>query len=271
MEYKIGVTQWSLPGNGILAVKLASMAGVDGLQLELGTYERGFFLNQKRIQDLYLEEGEKYNIEYPSISLNELGVYGMPNDKDSEKGKIAYQIIEMGIAAAKRMEINTVTVPSFFNSDIKSEDDFISTTAALRYCCQLATEEDVIVASETTLNSKDQIKLMEMVNMPNLHVFYDTQNYKLFKDFDQLEILSALYPYMIPQIHVKDGNGDLSGATIGQGNTDCLKSISYLKEKGYKGWYIFENYYDQLPLRAQAEDQIELLIKDIEILKDWLK
>jgi sugar phosphate isomerase/epimerase len=73
------------------------------------------------------------------------------------------------------------------------------------------------------------------------------------------------------EIHVKDGKGrDLSGALLGEGDTDFYGSIEVIKNHGYEGWIVNENYYDQKPLSERDSDIAALIKKDLDILKKAL-
>lgn len=43
--------------------------------------------------------------------------------------------------------------------------------------------------------------------------------------------------------------------------------MHWLDNHDYSGYILLENYYDQLPLRTQADNPFDLLRQDIEILK----
>lgn len=271
MKYKFGVTQWGMPGEGMYIVQLAKEAGLDGVQLETGSFEKGFPMCQKRIRDKFMNDSVNFGIEFPSLVMNDLCTNGVVKGKNCETGKIAYNHMQLAIEAAVDMNIKVLMFPSFFANFIETEEDFKNTVEALKFCCDMAGVHDITVAHESVLNVTEQISLMDAVNMPNLKLFFDTQNYKFFKNFNQMEILGGLYPQILDQLHVKDGIDAMSGSLLGEGLAQFEEQIKYLKEKEYSGWYIFENYFHQLPLRTQAEkDQLSLLFKDIEKLKSML-
>lgn len=124
MKYKFGVTQWGMPGNGLYAVKLAKDAGLDGLQIELGSYEKGYPMGQKRIRDAYMEDGAKYGIEFPSLVLNDLTINDFVNGRDCEKGKIAYDQMKLGIEVAADMNVKVVMIPNFFDNFITKDEHY---------------------------------------------------------------------------------------------------------------------------------------------------
>ncbi|MGI5849813.1 MAG: sugar phosphate isomerase/epimerase family protein [Christensenellales bacterium] len=282
MDVKLGVTQWSLPGNGMCAVRIVADAGLDGLQIELGSYELGYPMAQPRMQDMYLDEAAKYGISFPSIVLNDINIYPMIADKDSEKYKIGMDMLKTAVQVADRMKVPVVMIPSFLDNDIKTPQDMDRTVEALKYVCELAGEKGIEISSEGTISYDKHLEIVERVGYKNISIFYDSMNYKLFKGYDQAETLLGYYDKMTPQLHVKDGKTSdvkgpedlwkiISSALLGKGDTGFYKTIEILKEKNYKGWIILENYYQHLPLRLVNEDQFEIMAQDIRILREAIQ
>lgn len=270
MNVKLGVTQWSLPGNGVFAIQTVAEAGLKGLQIELGSYERGFHMAQPRMREYYMKEAQKYNISFPSLVLNDLHYEGLINDKGSEKYNIAYESVKLGIETARAMGIKAVMIPHFLDNEIKSQQDFDRTADALKYACDLA-GDDITIASEAIISAFRHVELVKKVGRKNLKIFHDSQNYKLFRNYDQLETIDGFYDYMIDQIHVKDGIGVVSSALLGKGDSNFYGTIDYLKKRNYSGWLILENYYDRQPLAKPADDYYALLAEDVRILKEAVK
>ncbi len=271
-RFKFGITQWGMPGEWHYSVRLAKMAGLDGMQIELGSYESGYPLAQKYVQDMYLEDSKKYDIAFPSLVVNDLGVNGFVGGRTSEQGKIAYETLRLGIEAAGRMKIDTIMVPNFFANWIATEEHFENTVEALIFCCDNAAKYGITIGSETGLSPDDHFRLLERVNRPNIGIFFDSMNAKYFGKRDQMDTLKKELPRFIPQLHIKDGIDVLSGALLGEGNTDFFKQADYLIASNYSGWLILENYYSHMPLRkTSTADQFELLLKDIQTAKKAFK
>ncbi len=270
---KFGVCQWSLPGNGFYAARLAAELGLDGVQLGLGSHRAGFYLEQERIQQALLEDAAKYGIEYPSICMVSLEEYSFIRDEHSEEYRIAYETLTKGVEAAKAMNIKLVMIPSFFKNDILTGRDVEMTAKALRYVCELAGEHGIEVAHESTVDAKTQLELLDMVDMPNVSVFYDSQNYRYFKNLNQQDIIKGIYPRMAAQLHVKDGSNEkgLEGQLpLGQGDSGFSDTVDILRGNGYNGWVFLENYYWKMPLRERNADQYAILLDDLKTLKQSL-
>ena len=280
MEIKYGITQWSLPGKGPYAIKYAAEADLDGLQIELGYYDDGgYYMAQKKVREDYMRDAEKYGIEFPSIVLNDLGNHGFADPENQKDCKIALESLDIALDVAQSMGIDIIMIPQFWKNEIVDEKTLEHSAKILRTFCQKAGERGICVDSETTLNAERQIQLMEAVDMPNFKTLYDSQNYYFFKGYDQKMMIEKLYPYMGTQVHVKDcyghdydpDGGALSGALLGQGDSNFMATVEYLKKMNYSGWIISENYYYALPMRNLKEDQFELLQEDMRHLREVLE
>ena len=82
-----------------------------------------------------------------------------------------------------------------------------------------AEKKDITVMTENALDYKEQIQLLKEINMPNLTIHFDTQNFKFNFNMDQCEQLEGLYPYMDSQLHVKDGINETRRLPAGRGET----------------------------------------------------
>ncbi|MBQ9063422.1 MAG: sugar phosphate isomerase/epimerase [Eubacterium sp.] len=270
-KYKLAVPEWCLPGDSIFSIRLASELGLDGLQIEAGFPNTGFKLSHKRVRELYVETAQQYGIELISIVMNDLNNHGLRHGRGTEAGDIAYEHLDISLEAVADMGIKVLMIPHFEDNDIHTDEDRMHVVEALQYACDRAKEHDVTIAAETAILSESFISLAEEINRDNLTLFYDSQNYMCFRGYNPMDHLPAVYPYMINQLHVKDGIGEAwSSKLLGEGDSHFYEQIAWLKEHDYSGWFVFENYYTQLPLRKEAKDPIDLLKKDIETLKTEL-
>lgn len=270
MNVKFGACEWALPGDGVASIKLAKEVGIEGLQLGFITYERGFLLSQQWFRDYYREEAEKYGIALPSMAICEFDRYGMRNPKGSERGKIAWEIIDLAVEAAADLKMEMIMMPSFVDGFIDTDEDLRNTADALRYACDLAAKYGIVIASENLLTLERNALLFKEVDRKNLAAFYDSQNYKSNLGWEQVPLLEGLYDILYPEVHVKDGVGEIiSCRLLGEGDTDFAGTMRVLRERDYQGWVHLENYYDRLPLRNLApDDYISIVKKDLAILKE---
>jgi L-ribulose-5-phosphate 3-epimerase UlaE len=265
---KIGVCDWALPGAGLYATRIAKDFGLNVLSLKIGMFENNYPLAEKYMQKYYLEDQQKYGLEYCAVALNDfdnMPIHARENSSDYDK---AWTLLKKGLQTAVALKIPMIQVPGFAKSEIKTEEDYIYTAKAFQYLCDEAGEHGIYVASENLLKPEQFKILYEMVDRKNFGVYYDSQNYHVFKGYNQTEILEGLYPYMVRQLHVKDGKGVISGALLGRGDANFYGTMELLGQKGYEGYLLLENYYDWIPLRLQGESPYQLLEADIKTLRD---
>ena len=270
-KYRLAVPEWCLPGDSIFSIKMASELGLDGLQIEAGFYDTGFKLGHPRVQKLYVEAAAQYGVQLISIVMNDLNNHGLRNGRGTEFGDIAYEGLDIALEAAEAMKIPVLMIPSFVDNDMRTEKDVENTVEALQYACDRAACSGTIIATETAIASDKLLELFARIDRKNLKLFYDSQNYMCFRGYHPMDHLPIVYPYMINQLHVKDGLGSAySSKCLGEGDSHFEEQIRFLREQDYRGWFVFENYYTKLPLRGEAKDPIDLLKKDMEKLKHEL-
>jgi sugar phosphate isomerase/epimerase len=270
-KVNLGITEWALPVDGPYGCKVAAEVGFEGIQLDVGSYERNFPKTKKVVQDAYLEAAEKYGITYAAIGCNELDNYNMVARKGYKDRTIALRTITSAIDAAAAMDIPIVMVQSFLASAIETEQDFNRAVNVIKYVSEYAGDKgDVTIGIENLLSVDSLMRLIGEVDNPNVKIYFDTQNYYLHEKVDVAAMVKPLIPY-ICQVHVKDGyktDVEPSGALLGEGDTGFYKTIDKLREYGYTGWLISENFYDRGPISQLSEDPVELMNKDFQVLRD---
>lgn len=268
---KIGICEWSLPIDGPYACKLVAELGFDGLQINIGDYHRGFSTSRKLVQDAYLEMAVKSGIEFPSMAARVTDYFTMFPSRDVEESRIVRSGINKAIQACQEMDIPILLIPNFVKSEITNQKEFEEAVEVFQVACDEAGERDIIIAAENTLSTADTNRFLTEINRNNLRIYFDTQNYYLAKCFDTPQMLDELIENVC-EIHVKDGKGkDLSGALLGQGDTNFYGSMEIVKEHNYRGWIVIENYYDQKPISDQDADLKALITEDLKTLKAALE
>ncbi|BDF04208.1 sugar phosphate isomerase/epimerase family protein [[Clostridium] hylemonae] len=275
LNVKFGALDFALPGQMVGNIRLAHEIGLDGLELGFLRYqERGFMLGQKWFRDYYLEEGEKYNIEFPSMAVCEFDYCGLKHKVTTEKGRRVREIIDLAIDTAAYMKMEMVMMPSFCDGYIETEEDMNVTAEALTYACKEAAKHDITIATENLLTIEKNLELFQKVGQSNFSCLYDSQNYRVWKNWSQPEMLKQLADNNIlyPEIHVKDGiEQSGSSAYLGEGDTDFRGTMKVLHDINYSGWLHLENFYDRMPLCASEETYIDVAKRDLAILKEACK
>lgn len=267
-KIKLGACDWGLPGAGLHAAAIADSVGLDALSLRIGLYENDYPLTQPQMQKFYLQEQDRYGIEYCAVALNDFDNIPMHARKGTKEYEIIWNLLPRAVKTAKALGVSMIQVPGFGESEIKTEEDLEHSVKAFQYLCDEAGALGMRVASENLMNKKEFQELYERVNRKNFYLYFDSQNYQLFRGYNETDILNDLYPYMCDQLHVKDGLHALSGAPLGDGDSEFYETMDWLADHQYEGYLLIENYYDQYPLRTFAEDPFDLLKEDVRRLKE---
>ena len=264
MTAKLGICNFCVPGTGVFAPHFVAEAGLDGMSIEFGSLAKGFPLDSRRLQDAYLDAQQQTGIEYPNIGLSDFDNTSMHALEGSPSYEVGRRMFRGAIEAAAHMKIPLVFAPSFLASEIKSDEELDRTAEAFRFACDLAGERGVAVASENMLPPARQRQLVEAVGRENFRLFYDSNNLFHFMGIDQVRALQDTYDLLAPQLHVKDGKkGGLGSALLGTGDANFKGVMKELGTRGYDGWLIIENAYEQMPLRGVMEDVFEIFRRDV--------
>jgi sugar phosphate isomerase/epimerase len=271
VSIKFGICEWSLPLTGPDNCKIVSEVGLDGLSLDAGTYELNYPLSNRRIQDNYLSSKERWNIEFPSIAINDLCNFNLCADKESQDRKVAMLAVKKSLDSAHYMGIPVIFIPSFLASDIKDEKDFMATVGFIKEACEYAKGSGVTVCSENILTAEENQRILDLVGENNCRIYFDTQNPHSFHGYNPAGMIRKLGK-LIVESHVKDGpKGQMSASLLGQGESSFEESIKAFADIGYSGWLVLENYYFRNPLSLQSSDPFDLMEKDARYLKSIVK
>lgn len=264
MTTKLGICNFCVPGTGVFAPRFVAEAGLDGMSIEFGSLAKGFPLASRRLQDAYLDAQQHHAVQYPNIGLSDFDNTSMHAPAGSPAHAVVRRMFRSAIDAAAHMGIPLVFAPSFLASEIKSEEELVRTAEMFRFACDLAGDRGILVASENMLPPARQRQLAETVGRKNFRLFYDSNNLFHFMGIDQVQALRETYDLLVPQVHVKDGRkGELGSALLGTGDANFEGVMQELGSRGYDGWLIIENAYEQMPLRAAAEDVFEIFHRDV--------
>lgn len=266
-KFKIGICEWSIPVEGPEVCEFAAKLGLEGIQLEIGSHEADYPLSNEKVQQAYLELAGRHGLEFTSIAVRVTDDFSITKPIDSKDHAIVTGAVVRAIDAARAMNISTIMIPSFLESDIVTANDLSRTAQVLQFACDYALSKKITVATENLLLPESMDKLSALVDRPNLKLYFDTQNYYAFKGYNPASIIGGLASMFCQEVHVKDGiGGQISSALLGEGDSGFVLSINALKRTGYSGWLIIENYYDRGPLSERNENPAELIKSDYQAL-----
>lgn len=272
-RFKFGVCEWSFPCWGPLSIKMASEAGFTGMQLgDAGGSLHSYPLTDKRVQDSYLEAAEKYGVELQSIHLYTLGHQGYVRSSfNSPEGKICRESIKNGIIAASQMHIPTVIVDGMrMNTRAKRQHVFDME----RYAAELADVYGVNIAMETDMTLEEHLQFLDALH-GKVTLCFDTHNPVMYGTGKPADLIRALGRERMDHFHMKESRPNKDGyitvetpiVLLGQGITQFQDSVQAIKDIGYEGWIISENFYYRPNLMIKGEDPVSLAKKDVKTLR----
>lgn len=223
---KIGVTDWNLKQTGKPeAVALAKSLGFAGVQVSLGIKPVGghLALDDKGVQDTYLQAAKRERIPLAGTCLDILHVNYLKNDKLGQKW------VADGIPITKRLNARVMLLPFFGKGALatRAEQDYVGDV--LKELAPEAARAGVILGLEDTISAEDNVRIMERAQSPAVLVYYDVGN-STENGFDIAKEIRWLGRDRICQIHLKDTT------YIGEGRIDfaeVMKSIAAIDYRGF--------------------------------------
>jgi sugar phosphate isomerase/epimerase len=270
MNPKIGICEWSLPIGGPYACKLVAELGLGAIHLDIGPFDRGFSKSRPVVQEAWLEMGQRHGVVFTAMAVQVSDHYNLFAGPGSEEPEIVRRGIRAAIDACTAMKIPVTMIGTFLASAIRNSSDIATLVETFQWACDLAGERGVTIAAENPLSVEATLDLFDRVDRSNLKLYFDSQNYHVHSGAHTPEVLEALYPHVV-EVHLKDGVGDaISAALLGSGDVDVFGTLAVLKARGYHGWLMLENHYDQAPLGVDA-DPVTLIRRDIDTVRRALR
>ena len=270
MKNKIGFCEWVMPVKGPSVFGIAAGLGADGIQVDdWGSYSQSFPMAEQRIQNLYIEEAKRWNMEMPSMGCNGFSWSGgLVNRLGTPEGDISLLAIRTGIRACADMGIPLLMLPCCWDGFLRTKEDIENAADMLRMTCKEAEELDITVAVESVLSPERWMEISDYVGSKAFKIYYDTQNSQYFAGANPPEELRRLEVSDIAEVHFKEGLIDLQGSRcFGEGETNFYESADILRKKGYEGWLIIENFYRKPAFQSDCKDVYEAMGKDVTTLR----
>lgn len=273
-KIKFGVCEFSFPYWGPQAIQMAHEAGFSGIQLaDGGGSMYSYPLNNKWIQESYLESAAKYNITLQSIHLYTLVRQGfIRSSPRGADGKEGMESIRMGIIAASEMRIPTVMIEGMRMYGAAQHQHVLD---MYKYAVKVADDYGVQIAMETDMTMEKHFEFLDQFD-GKLKLCFDTHNPVMYGTGYPPDMIRELGKERIDHFHMKESQPDAEGfvtketapiVLLGQGRTFFRESVRAIKDIGYEGWIISETFYTRPNLNVNGEDYISLARKDVETLK----
>lgn len=273
-KIQFGVCEFGFPYWGPMAIQMAHEAGYTGMQLaDGGGSQYAYPLNNKWIQDSYLENAAKYDIALQSIHLYTLVRQGfIRSSLKTADGQEGMESIRKGIIAASEMKIPTVMIEGMRMYGAAQHRHVYE---MYKYAVEVADAYGVQIAMETDITMEEHFKFLDQFD-GKLKLCFDTHNPVMYGTGFPPDMIRALGKDRIDHFHMKESQPDAEGfvtketapiVLLGEGGTYFKESVQAIKDIGYEGWIISETFYTRPNLNQNGDDYISAARKDVETLQ----
>jgi len=184
------------------------------------------------------------------VKDSNLTLHALCNDYIIEHFFLDEDVIQQNIdllAQGKKLGIEKYIMP-FFESSELTNYNMQAYIEPLRRAAKVAANEGITVCLETILTGEELVKLLNLIDMPNVKVVYDTGNRVAFGHDLSGDI--RLLGDRIAHVHIKDKNSDNVNVLLGTGLVNFESVFFALKDINYDGPYTFETTRGSNPINT---------------------
>ncbi|RPI02413.1 MAG: sugar phosphate isomerase/epimerase [Calditrichaeota bacterium] len=234
-------------------IPLAAKAGVEGLQVSVGTRPNWIPLRENKMRQRYVELGKQYQITFHSIAAG-----GILNDIPlATEPQSAVYVID-ALEAAKALGAKNILMAFFGNGDLRLTDsngEFIErkkdnfseyvldskkisrVVEVLRQIVPRAEDAGVALGLENTLTAAQNLDIIDQVGSSWVQVYYDIGNSTHY-GYDVPAELRLLGNDRLCEVHIKDWKRSVF--SLEEGEVNMTAAAEALKQIGFNKWYCLE-------------------------------
>lgn len=274
LQYKFGTFDFCYPFPGPPAMKLASEAGFDGICIgDLYGCEKNYPLNQKCIQQQYLEAAKKYHISlevFQMFSMSNLrGRYDHfdPDSWQAEKGRTA---VQKAAEACEAMGIPRIMIGTTVIRDANERNNIKEN---FKEYVRICNQHGVRLTIENDMTVEQLIPFLDEVGH-GLKACFDTNNPIFYGTGYSPDMIRALGKDRIDHFHMKESRANEFGVLtrkeelvtiLGEGDSHFAEAVDAIHDIGFEGWIFAETFYFFKGFHGQ--DYVELGKRTIKNLK----
>jgi len=184
------------------------------------------------------------------VKKNDLTLHALCNDYIVEHSFLDEDVVQQNIdliEQEKKLGIEKYIMP-FFESSELSADNMQDYIEPLKRVAKVAYSGDITVCLETVLTGQELIKLLKLIDLPNVKAVYDTGNRVAF-GHDLASDIRLLSDY-IAHVHIKDKNSDNENVLLGTGLVNFENVFDALHDINYSGPFTFETTRGSNPIET---------------------
>jgi len=230
-----------------LAKKIPGLSGVE-LQVQF----KGTTLWDKETLRRYKQAADMSGLAIPSLA----GVWPPRTNLWSAD---AEDILQKAINCGHELKASTILVVCLEANCPKmdQEQSYGPVVALLQKVSRSARDAGVTIGMETSLSTADDRTLVDLVNCPNVGLYYDLDNVERYHPGNAVPGITTLSTARIRQVHLKNEDRLLEDV----GRVNWTAAVKTLAKVGYQGWFVFETSH------SGPEQCIEATRKNIEFVK----
>ncbi len=184
------------------------------------------------------------------VKKNDLTLHALCNDYIVEHSFLDEDVIQQNIdliEQEKKLGIEKYIMPFFESSELSANNmqDYVE---PLKRVSKVAYSGNITVCLETILTGQELIKLLKLIDLPNVKVVYDTGNRVAF-GHDLASDIRLLSDY-IAHVHIKDKNSDNENVLLGTGLVNFENVFDALHDINYSGPFTFETTRGSNPIET---------------------
>ena len=184
------------------------------------------------------------------VKKSDLTLHALCNDYIVEHSFLDEDVIQQNIdliEQGKKIGVEKYIMPLFESSELSADNmqDYIE---PLKRVAKVAYSGNITVCLETILTGQELIKLLKLIDLPNVKVVYDTGNRVAF-GHDLASDIRLLSDY-IAHVHIKDKNSDNENVLLGTGLVNFENVFDALHDINYSGPFTFETTRGSNPIET---------------------
>jgi L-ribulose-5-phosphate 3-epimerase len=242
LPYKIGIRQASLrdpdnPEKNMIAnfdtFKVArDIPGIMGVELQVASGNPNMRDRETALR--YKAESHRWGLDIPATAGVWTGGPWGPN---------AILDIVLSLQATELVGASIMLIAFFRDNapDMSDKNSYGPVVDILKAVAPRAREAGIILGLENSLSPADNKKLVDLIDDPNVQVYYDPDNMYYYGHEDEaVPGIKLLGKERIAAFHVKNNGRQLSH----NWRVDWAKAFSELTGIQYEGWLIFESSHE---------------------------
>jgi L-ribulose-5-phosphate 3-epimerase len=228
--FRIGACAWSL-GKQFEpeAFSVAKAAGLDGVQLDLGSPDNHMQLCRREVQQTFRKAARNAGQKISGLAI--IALNGHPLQSDPRAG----QWLADSLEAAKALGVSVILLPFFHKGNLKQDAGGRKVVIEhLKKVAPAAEKAGIVLGIESLLDAREHMELIDAVASEHVKVYYDVAN-SHGMGYDIYEEIRWLGKKNICEVHLKEKQ-----TLLGKGEIDFRQVRQALDDIGYTGWVQIE-------------------------------